>query len=103
MVLLLTAGCGAVEESDPENDRLQTGQEARLYSAKSDNVAVMREGAAKMMAVGTKVEVVDDSAEDPKDSHRFTVVNIKEGDLAGKAGRVYRDNLRAVTALPANQ
>jgi hypothetical protein len=96
VLLAMIAGCEDVP-ADPENDRLPIGQAAKLFSAKADQVAVLRQEGTEMLPVGLKVEVVDDSQTDPETTHRIAVVTIREGALKGKSGRVYRDNLRPFT------
>jgi hypothetical protein len=95
-MLTTLAGCAAQAPADPENDRLETGQVAALFSGQSDNVPLMRSDKMEMVPVGTRVEIVDDSAPEPEKEHRKTMVSVREGPHKGKAGRVFRDSLRPV-------
>jgi hypothetical protein len=94
--LVMVIGCAPAVESDPENDRLETGQVAILYSGQTDTVPVMTSEKTEWLPVGSRVEIVDDTAPEPEKSHRKTTVRIREGASQGKPGRVFRDNLRPV-------
>jgi hypothetical protein len=101
LVLTMLAGCAAQAPTDPENDRLETGQLASLFSGQSDHVPLMRSDKMEMVPVGTRVEVVDDSMAEPEKEHRKTMVTVREGPHQGKAGRVFRDTLRPIAINPA--
>jgi hypothetical protein len=97
-MLATLAGCAAEAPADPENDRLDTGQFASLFSGQSDHVPLLRSEKMEMVPVGTRVEIVDDSAPEPEKEHRKTMVTVREGPHKGMAGRVFRDSLRPVAA-----
>jgi hypothetical protein len=96
-IVITLAGCVAEAPADPENDRLETGKFATLYSGQSDNVPLMRSEKMEMVPVGTRVEIVDDTMPEPEKEHRKTMVTVREGPHQGKAGRVFRDTLRPLT------
>jgi hypothetical protein len=94
LALLVTglAGCGSAESG-----RLAPGAVAVAYDPKSTIVPFETPSGSRNMPwveVGTRVLVVDDTAEDGGGSDRFVRVKVQDGDNKDMLGKIWRKDLR---------
>lgn len=96
VLVLGLAGCGSRGETAGDHrSALAAGVVRQVYSAETDRLAWERSdlGGPEALAVGTRVEVIDDRG-DAGDATRYVRVKVLEGPGQGGVGGIRRAYLR---------